>query len=221
MKLIAKLSDKEVLNKETIVDESKATSRKAARAIVMDNKNKIAILSIPKYSYHKLPGGGIEDNEEIISALLREVKEETGCNIKIIEEIGLIKEYKGKYNQVQESFCYLSKVVGKKGKTNFTQDEKDAGFEIIWVNIKKAINIFKEDKPSDYTAKFINKRDYLILLEGLKLLDALRKNWKLKSDNIMKIRKILIEDKIKEKIYINMELLQKRLMKYYLIIHTL
>ena len=173
MKLIAELSDNDVTGKEIIINESKATRRKAARAIVIGDKNQIALLSIPKYSYHKLPGGGIENNEKVIPALLREIKEETGCNAKIIKEIGLIKEYKGEYNQIQESFCYISKVIWKKGETNFTQEEKDAGFEIIWADIKEAIKIFESDKPSDYTAKFINKRDYLILLEGLKLFDEL------------------------------------------------
>lgn len=40
--------------------------RKAARAIVFDKDKNIGILFVANHNYHKLPGGGIEDGEDVM-----------------------------------------------------------------------------------------------------------------------------------------------------------
>ena len=62
--------------------------RKTARAVVFDENNKIALLYVSKHNYHKLPGGGAEDGEDLIVALKRECVEEIGCDIEVIEDLG-------------------------------------------------------------------------------------------------------------------------------------
>ena len=43
-----------------------------------------------KFGLYSLPGGSVEENEEIITALHREVMEETGCSCDKVEELGMV-----------------------------------------------------------------------------------------------------------------------------------
>ncbi len=164
MKLIAKITDKEVVG-EDIKFEGEYSLRTAVRAIVFNPKNKIAILNAKKYKFHKLPGGGVEKGESIKKTLERELKEEIGCKVKIIKEVGKIIEIKNKYGQKQESFCYVANILSE-CDFNLTKEEReDLGVEVEWFTINEAIKLFEKDSPEDYTAKFIRHRDLLFLKE--------------------------------------------------------
>ena len=62
---------------EEFEDKSNIRLREAVRAIVLRN-GKIAILYVSKENYHKLPGGGIEQGENLQEALEREIMEGEG-----------------------------------------------------------------------------------------------------------------------------------------------
>ena len=60
------------------------TDRHAVRTIVPSaDKSKIALIFVQKGQYYKLPGGGIELDEDHGIAAEREALEETGCKVKI------------------------------------------------------------------------------------------------------------------------------------------
>ena len=144
--------------------------RKAARAILFDNQGLIPMLLVSEGGYHKLPGGGIEENETILEALIRESLEETGCKIEIGEEIGEIKEYRLKWNLEQVSYCYFGKII-EKGEPSFTEDELQGGFQLIWTTIDKAISMLEKDSPTDYEGAFIKQRDLAFLKEAKRIRD--------------------------------------------------
>lgn len=155
------------LNKDLKPEEIKDFKvRNASRAIVFDEDNKIGLLYVANHNYHKLPGGGIEDGEDVVKALDRECLEEIGCHIKVLGELGEIKEYRDKWSLEQHSFCYLANVVGEKGEPNFTQKELDGGFKIKWVSLDEAIQLLKADKPNDYEGMYIQIRDLTFLEEA-------------------------------------------------------
>lgn len=144
--------------------------RKAVRAVVFDNENKIALLNVAKHNYHKLPGGGVEDRESLPEALNRETLEEIGCKVKIISEVGKIIEFRDEFEEEQESLCYLAKVVGEKGESNFTAKEASQGFNVLWVEVNEAVKILNEDMPNNYEGKFIKTRDTFLLNKAIEIL---------------------------------------------------
>ncbi len=151
---------------------AKLELREAARAVLFDNDDKIALLHVSKNKYHKLPGGGIEKDEDITTALKRECLEETGCQILIKEELGLIVEYRKRLNLKQESYCYIAEVEGIKGTPTFEKGEIEEGFQLIWVNLDEAINLLTKESPDDYEGRFIVKRDNLYLKTAKELLTS-------------------------------------------------
>jgi len=166
MKLVAEITDKDIgTNVEGGYFGNQYKVRKASRIIVLNDEKKIAILNVAKRQFHKLPGGGIEEGEDIIGALKREVLEEVGANIDVKDEVGMVIEYKNDYFQIQFSYCYFGKVVGEIGKPNMEDYEIERGMYVEWLDLDEAINIMKNDSPEDYTSKFILRRDLSLLEE--------------------------------------------------------
>ena len=169
MKLLATIKDE----KSDAVSEEQYVFRMAARAVLFDDEGKVAILHVSKDNYHKLPGGGIEEGENIEQALNREIKEEVGCEMEIGQEIGSVIEYKNYpdgTNLKHESICYFGKLKGEKGIVQFSEEEADRGFELAWVSLDEAINLLENDNPSDYHGKFIKQRDSVFLREARNLI---------------------------------------------------
>ena len=160
-----------LLNPEHASEEEVARYpvREAARAIVLDAENNVALLRVANKNYYKLPGGGCEGNESLEEALKRECREEVGCEIKITGEIGRVIEHRDMWKIKQESFYYLAEVFGEKGKSAFMPDEIEAGFSVKWLLPSEAIKLLESDKPSDYEGQFIVARELVFLREAEKL----------------------------------------------------
>ena len=148
--------------------------RLGARGIVFNNENKIAILHKNLKNEYKLIGGGIDENEDPTKAFKRECLEEAGCKIEIDDCLGTVEELKTLDDFKQTSYIYIAHVLEDIGHTDFTEQEKGEGSELLWLNIDDAMNVIKgsEDKliaskfdsdKSVYHTKFIVRRDYEIL----------------------------------------------------------
>lgn len=148
----------------------KIKKRFAVRAVLFDENGLTPIVFASKMKYHKIPGGGIEKEENKAKALAREVYEEAGCTAAIDGEIGKITEYRSKFEwfQYQTSYCYFGKVLSK-GEPHFDAGEIREGFSMSWMALGEAIDLFKKDKPLDYEGWFIRQRDLAFLEEAKRL----------------------------------------------------
>ena len=86
-------------------------------------------------------------------------------------EVGLIVEYRKKYELRQTSYCYIAKVVGEKGKSELTSFEVEEGFETVWLSIQDAIIKLKESKPIVYEGPYMVARDLAFLEETYKMIN--------------------------------------------------
>jgi 8-oxo-dGTP diphosphatase len=154
------------LNPEN-VSEEEANSypiREAARAVVVDEDSNIALLYASLKKYYKLPGGGLEDTEDTLVGLQRECREEIGCDIEVMGEIGMVVEYRKMFNLKQISYCYFARVQGTKGSPEFTESELQDGFEVVWLPHEKALALVAEDITTDPEGKmYIIPRDTAVL----------------------------------------------------------
>lgn len=159
------------LNPDNITEEAAVSLkiRFAARGVVFDENNNVALLPVTAHNYYKLPGGGIEEGEDKIEAFRRECLEEIGTDVAVIKELGSVIEYRTKPLLFQTSYCYVAKAVGEKKKPTFTQHELDSGFQdALWVSLDKAIELV-ESQADNYAGKFIVERDTFLLKKAKSL----------------------------------------------------
>lgn len=95
---------------------------------------------IPEF---QLPGGGIDRGEHPITALHREVREETGWKIAIERRIGAFRRftYMPEYDMWAEKICtvYLAKPVLRLGPPS------EPGHTAVWISVTDAITLLGND----------------------------------------------------------------------------
>ena len=167
--LIKIITDEDFGNKS--INFNNPRVRFGARGIVINKKGALAIFNKVNKNEYKLPGGGIDDNENPKEAFKREVLEETGCEIEIIQELGTIEEHKSLDNFKQLSYVFVATVINETRELDLTVKEKSEGAKLLWLDentaLEKIENCINNLKASDYEniyhSKFIVLRDKLIL----------------------------------------------------------
>ena len=132
---------------------------------MLNERKEIALLHVSSEGYYKLPGGGIEGDESMEAALEREVMEEVGAGIAILDEIGMTIEYRDSINQLQISYCYLAQVNGAVSTPAFTDYEREKGFSLIWRSLDEAMQLMRAHKPEHFIGRFIVERDLAFMEE--------------------------------------------------------
>ncbi|MDE1254678.1 NUDIX domain-containing protein [Vibrio aestuarianus] len=128
----------------TNLDDKIIFQRNAARAIVLDGED-ILMLYTERYHDYTIPGGGVDDGEDIIAGMVRELQEETGAqNIHSIKPFGLFEEFRPWFKDNADivhmlSYCYTCKVDRQLGKTSYEDYEQKNGMKPVWINIHDAI----------------------------------------------------------------------------------
>ncbi len=164
-----------LLNPENVSEDemNNYPIREAARAIVVDSEGLVALLHVVKKGYYKLPGGGLDDDTDKVVALKRECREEIGCDIEITGEVGSLVEYRKFCHLKQISYCYVARVVGEKGKPDFTESEISNGFKEVWLSYSDAQCALADSKPSGIEGRaYIVPRDIIFLDTAKELLNT-------------------------------------------------
>ncbi len=121
MKLICELNDKMILGRD---GRSNKPPRLTARAIVKNLDGLYAVMYADKFKLHSLPGGGVEDGEDVLTALRREIYEETGCVCDEIKELGIVAENRASLDYTQVNYYYVVTTTHVPGENHLTEAEQ-------------------------------------------------------------------------------------------------
>ena len=144
--------------------------RPSVRGIIINEDNKIALVYSQKEHYYKFPGGGINEEEDMICALVREVNEEVGLVVKpqSITEFGSVLRRQKSTSTVntifeQENYYYVCEVESQIGTQELDDYEAEAGFVLRVVDLNDAIKVNEEYRTDDYFNEIMIKRELEVL----------------------------------------------------------
>ena len=152
-------------------------TRVAARAVLLNDAGQVAVMNFTVTGSYKLPGGGVDEGEEIETALRREVREETGYEITDIQPIGRVEEDRYFCNMHQTSYCLTAKATDFVG-ADLTEKEAAQGMNLQWANsFEEAIAWIEgasqlDNDGSEAGLKMMKIREVAILRQAQQTLQA-------------------------------------------------
>ena len=143
-------------------------TRDSARSIIIRDK-KIAMIHSLQYDYYKFPGGGIENGEDPIEAMIRETREEAGLVVipETIKEYGYVHRIqKSDKDQtecfVQDNYYYLCEVENEPIPQELDEYEAKESYRLEYIDAKTAIRKNRNIKESPYN-NMMFEREALVL----------------------------------------------------------
>ena len=131
-------------------------TRNSARSIIIRDC-KVAMVHSIKYDYYKFPGGGIENGESPVEAMIRETREEAGLIVipETIREYGYVHRIqKSDYDPtecfVQDNFYYFCDALENLSSQNLDDYEAEESYHLLFVDPETAINANRSVKKSPY-----------------------------------------------------------------------
>ncbi|AKI99425.1 8-oxo-dGTP diphosphatase [Archangium gephyra] len=108
--------------------------RPGAYAVIVNTRGEVALIRVPQGYF--LPGGGIDPHEDALSALAREVREETGHEVQVVRELG----WAAQFLMARHEELYLNKVgqffVARLGPK--TQEAHEVDHSLEWLPLAEA-----------------------------------------------------------------------------------
>lgn len=129
--------------------------RVAGRGIVVRD-GKILLSHELNTGVYMTPGGGLEEGETLEECCIRELKEETGYDVKPIRHFLTINEYSFETKYISNYF--ICEALGR-GDQTLTEIEVEHGIVPEWVDINMALEIFEsfDSKTEDVRSLYIRE----------------------------------------------------------------
>ena len=162
MKLICELNDKIILGTDGL---SARAPRLTARAIVKNQDGLYAVMYAEKFRLYSLPGGGVEEGEDVLTALHREIYEETGCVCDEIQELGIVAENRASLDYTQINYYFAVTTAHAPGENCLTETEQANRTAVQWHTFDEAVRLINEQNFDRVQQKYLKARDVAALRE--------------------------------------------------------
>ncbi len=150
--------------------------RDSARSIIIRN-GRIAMIHSQKYDYYKFPGGGIENGENPIDAMIRETLEEAGLAVvpETVQEYGYVHRIqRSDHNPsecfVQDNYYFLCDTAEGVVSQDLDEYEKAESYQLEYVDAAFAIEKNRRVKEGPYNPMMFEREARvleMLLAEGL------------------------------------------------------
>ncbi len=138
---------------------------RATRGILIKD-GKLLLLHSKDLDYYMLPGGGIEPDESETSCIKREMLEETGIEVEVVEKTVTVKEYfpNGSF---EANYYFVKFIKQDLSKMTLTEEEISLDIEQIWLDVNDALTLLDTHESSFEYAYNIMQREFIALINSL------------------------------------------------------
>ena len=153
-------------------------TRDSARSIMIRN-GRVAMVHSLKYDYYKFPGGGIEEGENPVEAMIRETREEAGLVVvpESIKEYGLVHRIQRSDKDhtecfIQDNYYYFCEAEDEPVSQELDSYEAQESYRLEFIDPATAIEKNRSVRESPYN-RMMFEREALVLemLQAEGLLD--------------------------------------------------
>lgn len=138
-------------------------TRNSARSIIIRD-GKVAMIHSLKYDYYKFPGGGIENSESPVEAMIRETREEAGLVVipESVKEYGFVHRIQKSDKDadecfVQDNYYYLCKATDELTSQQLDNYEAQESYSLEFVDPLIAIRKNCDVKNNPYNSMMFER----------------------------------------------------------------
>lgn len=152
--------------------------RNVVRAIVFDEEDKFYFVravrddDFGKATLIETSGGGVEENEELLDAIKRELKEELGVEVDVICKIGVVSDYYNLIHRHNINNYFLCKVKSFGDKKLTKEEMDDFHLSTLRLSYEEACKEY-EYRSNSKLGKLISNRELPILHRAKEILDKM------------------------------------------------
>lgn len=153
--------------------------RNIVRAIVYDENRMFYFVravrddEFGKATLIETSGGGVENGEDLITAVQRELKEELGVSVDVVCKIGIVSDYYNLIHRHNINNYFLCKIKSF-GQKNLTQDEiQKFHLSTLKMSYEEAV-IEYENRKNSKLGTLIANRELPVLHRAKEILDKLK-----------------------------------------------
>ncbi len=151
------------------VEVDNPSVRNIVRGIIVDQSGSVAVFNKRIENNYQLPGGVVGNDESASETFIKEAKRLIGCNVEIIEDMGILEEHMFQDEMIQKVYVFVGRVL-EKGKIDYQNQEVDEFGKVMWVSPEEALKLISDYKKEVnsgeienlYHAKFSVYRDEFI-----------------------------------------------------------
>lgn len=150
-------------------------TRSIARAIVFDDEGFLYFCGVTRNdmfadgSFIETSGGGVEDNESLKSAVMRELSEELGAQVDVIDEIAFVKDYYNAIFRENHNHYFLCRVRSF-GQRSLTEYEKSkVTLCVLKLRFDEALREYESRKDTRW-GNLLYNREVPVLLHASEIL---------------------------------------------------
>ena len=152
--------------------------RNVVRAIVFDEEDKFYFVravrddDFGKATLIETSGGGVEENEELLDAIKRELKEELGVEVDVVCKIGVVSDYYNLIHRYNINNYFLCKVKSFGDKKLTKEEMDDFHLSTLRLSYEEACKEY-EYRSNSKLGKLISNRELPILHRAKEILDKM------------------------------------------------
>ena len=151
--------------------------RNIARAIVYDEDGMFHFVRAERDDYFgratliETSGGGVEPDEDLSTAIQRELKEELGVSVEVICKIGVVSDYYNLIHRHNINNYFLCKVKSF-GEKNLTRDEIDSfHLSTLKLSYEEAVREY-ENRKNTPLGTLVANRELPVLIRAKEIIDG-------------------------------------------------
>ncbi len=152
--------------------------RNIARAIVYDENGMFYFVRAERDDYFgratliETSGGGVEPDEDLLTAIQRELKEELGVSVEVICKIGVVSDYYNLIHRHNINNYFLCKVKSF-GEKNLTEDELNSfHLSTLRLSFDEAVREY-ENRKNTPLGTLIANRELPVLYRAKEIIDEI------------------------------------------------